>query len=139
MNQQKGKYIQRSPFGYVYSRHSAWTATNDALNFKVDRTKKEEKSTSQSTSEDQSKINQLENELKRLREERDQLLSKVQKQEQNVASNYSGNNLINSYESLKKYLPEKVFESVAQIFYGNKTQEVPLKEKTIKIAQSKNI
>lgn len=41
LNQQKGKYIQRSPFGYVYSRHKAWTQTNDPLNFKVDRSKRE--------------------------------------------------------------------------------------------------
>lgn len=25
LNQQKGKYVKRSPFGYVYSRHKAWT------------------------------------------------------------------------------------------------------------------
>jgi len=37
MNQQKGKYIKRDPFGFVYRRHQAWTETNDPLKMKVDR------------------------------------------------------------------------------------------------------
>lgn len=37
MNQQKGKYVPRHPFGFVYGRHKAWTETNDPINFKVDR------------------------------------------------------------------------------------------------------
>lgn len=36
-NQHKGKYLKRDTFGYTFRRHSAWTKTNDPLNFKVDR------------------------------------------------------------------------------------------------------
>ena len=39
LNQHKGKYIKRDPFGYVFRRHSNYTQTNDPLNFKVDRCK----------------------------------------------------------------------------------------------------
>ena len=39
-NQGKGKYIARPMHGFVYSRHSAWTAVNNPLNFKVDRSGK---------------------------------------------------------------------------------------------------
>ena len=37
MNQGKGKYVQRKPYGFVYGRHEHWTKANDPLNFKVDR------------------------------------------------------------------------------------------------------
>lgn len=47
--------------------------------------------------------------------------------------------MINSYDSLKKYLPDEVFESVRHIFYGNKTDEVPLKNETKSIASKRNI
>ena len=46
----------------------------------------------------------------------------VKSNEKNVESNYKNNQLINNYESLEKYLPHRVFESVRQIFYGNKAQ-----------------
>lgn len=39
INQHEGKYVKRSPFGFVYGRHSNWTKANDPLNFKVDRSK----------------------------------------------------------------------------------------------------
>lgn len=35
LNQQKGKYIKRQPFGFTYARHKAYTAANDPLNWKV--------------------------------------------------------------------------------------------------------
>lgn len=41
LSQQKGKYVKRDPFGFVYSRHKAWTEANDPINFKVDRSGQE--------------------------------------------------------------------------------------------------
>lgn len=32
-----GKFLKRSPFGYAYARHKYWTASNDPLKWKVDR------------------------------------------------------------------------------------------------------
>lgn len=37
LNQQKGKYVKRDPFGFVYRRHQAWTEANDPLKRVVDR------------------------------------------------------------------------------------------------------
>lgn len=46
LNQQKGKFIKRGTHGYTYRRHTAYTSTNDPINFKVDRTKPAETSAS---------------------------------------------------------------------------------------------
>ena len=43
LNQQKGKYFARKPFGHVYGRHADWRRVNDPLNFKVDRSNPEKK------------------------------------------------------------------------------------------------
>ena len=130
LNQQKGQYIKRHPFGFVYGRHKAWTETNDLIHLKVDRSTPGQSETKAASNPEQAKIEQLQAELKRVREERDQLLSKVQKQAEDVSKDYNGNQLINSYESLEKHLPARVFESVRQIFYGNRTEEVALKNST---------
>jgi dihydropyrimidinase len=79
LNQQKGKYIKRHPFGFVYGRHKAWTETNDPINLKVDRSTPAQSESKATSTQEQVKIEQLQAELKRVREERDQLLSKVQK------------------------------------------------------------
>lgn len=39
LNQNKGQYVERKPFGFVYSRHPNWTQSNNPLNWKVDRSK----------------------------------------------------------------------------------------------------
>lgn len=60
-NQHKGSFIKRGNFGYTYRRHPSWTAANDPLKFKVDR------STPVSSTESPAKLSPLEsNEFARL-------------------------------------------------------------------------
>ena len=66
-------------------------------------------------------------------------MSKVQKQAEDVSKDYQGSQLINSYESLEKHLPSRVFDSIRQIFYGNKNEQVPLKDTTKELAEKKKI
>jgi hypothetical protein len=68
LNQGKGKFIKRGTFGYTYRRHPAWTATNDPLNFKVDRTNQASISSSASI-ENNSENARLKAELAKLKKE----------------------------------------------------------------------
>lgn len=58
LNQQKGKFIKRGTHGYTYRRHTAYTSTNDPLNFKVDRSGNDSSSTANTnaTSSEVSKL-----------------------------------------------------------------------------------
>jgi hypothetical protein len=59
LNQQKGKYINRHPFGFVYGRHKAWTETNDPIHLKVDRSTSAQSEGKSSSTPEQAKIDQL--------------------------------------------------------------------------------
>jgi len=41
-----GKFIERKPFGFAYLRHKDWTNANNPLNWKVDRSEKVSKPSS---------------------------------------------------------------------------------------------
>lgn len=56
LNQQKGKYIPRGTHGYTFRRHAAWTAFNDPLNFKVDRSKSSTGSTGTVSASDMAQL-----------------------------------------------------------------------------------
>ena len=81
LNQQKGKYVARKPFGHVYARHADWMRVNNPLNFKVDRSKPASKKEGE-----KSEIEKLQEELAKTRMERDQLKSKREnsKKKQNM-------------------------------------------------------
>lgn len=139
MNQQKGKYVARQPFGHVYGRHKEWIKVNNPLNFKVDRSKKSESKANLSPTE-QSEITKLQEELARTRKERDRLLSAANERNIEESKNYSKEGqFIDTYDALKKYLPSKVFEDVRQIFYGIKTDEITLNSKTIERANNSDV
>lgn len=48
LNQKKGKYVARKPFGHVYARHAEWMKVNNPLNWKVDRSKPKKQEANQS-------------------------------------------------------------------------------------------
>jgi hypothetical protein len=46
---------------------------------------------------------------------------------------------IDSYDALQKCLPNKVFDSIRQILYGPKTDDVPLRTVTVERANQLNV
>ena len=75
LNQQKGKFVQRKPFGFPYRRHSAWTNLNNPLNFKVDR------SGNKKSSSAPSEVEKLQAQVAQLKEENANLTNKLNQQQ----------------------------------------------------------
>jgi dihydropyrimidinase len=72
-DQHLGRFIQRGSFGYTYGRHSAWTAANDPLKFKVDRSSAAVVAESEPYSKD-SHVAALQAEMKKLQAQNEALL-----------------------------------------------------------------
>ena len=134
LNQKKGKFVERKPFGFPYRRHAAWTKLNDPLNFKVDRSGAKEKKSAES-----SEVEKLQVELADLKAKNVELSNKLNSQQKEEDKYFDGRQLIDTYEALEDNLPPKMFESIRNIIYGPKTPATPLQAETVNRANKLDV
>jgi hypothetical protein len=140
LNQHKGQYIKRGTHGYTYNRHTAWTTTNDPINFKVNRSAPADASASTNSSSSLSETAKLQAEITKLRKENAELSNQLSAQKQDEDKYYDKTGqLIDTFKALQENLPKRIFKSIRTIIYGLNTPAVDLRRETTERATNLDV